>query len=175
MRHTFWLWAEEVVEIPALSCSSPPWCRSVEHDHLPPPIFPCLSHLSFAPKERQTLLFSATLPKWVNKVARRFQENPLLVGCWRCLLPVHAVRCKGWKCPLACRIASCWLPGWKAEALPRTASLNMPTMLWLAAPLAASSLPPVSHVLLLPAPLLCRLTWWARRTQAGWQTRSGSL
>uniref|UniRef100_A0A6S8LJW3 RNA helicase n=1 Tax=Dunaliella tertiolecta TaxID=3047 RepID=A0A6S8LJW3_DUNTE len=35
--------------------------------------------LSFAPKERQTLLFSATLPKWVNKVARRFQENPLLV------------------------------------------------------------------------------------------------
>ncbi|KAF5828318.1 P-loop containing nucleoside triphosphate hydrolase protein [Dunaliella salina] len=35
--------------------------------------------LSYAPKERQTLLFSATLPKWINKVARRFQENPLLV------------------------------------------------------------------------------------------------
>ncbi|MEW5320486.1 MAG: hypothetical protein WDW38_011555 [Sanguina aurantia] len=35
--------------------------------------------LSQSPSERQTLLFSATLPKWVNKVARRFQRNPLTV------------------------------------------------------------------------------------------------
>jgi len=35
--------------------------------------------LSYVPEQRQTLLFSATLPKWVNKVARRFQVNPLLV------------------------------------------------------------------------------------------------
>lgn len=35
--------------------------------------------LAECPKERQTLLFSATLPGWVNKAARRFQQNPLLV------------------------------------------------------------------------------------------------
>jgi superfamily II DNA/RNA helicase len=29
--------------------------------------------LGYVPEKRQTLLFSATLPKWVNKVARRFQ------------------------------------------------------------------------------------------------------
>lgn len=34
---------------------------------------------SYVPEERQTLLFSATLPKWVNKVARRYQRNPILV------------------------------------------------------------------------------------------------
>ena len=27
----------------------------------------------------QTLLFSATLPAWVNKVAKKFQKNPLVV------------------------------------------------------------------------------------------------
>jgi len=35
--------------------------------------------LGCVPEDRQTLLFSATLPKWVNKVARRFQKNPLIV------------------------------------------------------------------------------------------------
>ncbi|GFH20145.1 uncharacterized protein HaLaN_17222 [Haematococcus lacustris] len=35
--------------------------------------------LSYVPVERQTLLFSATMPKWVSKIARRFQKNPLLV------------------------------------------------------------------------------------------------
>jgi ATP-dependent RNA helicase DDX21 len=36
-------------------------------------------HRSYVPEERQTLLFSATLPKWVAGVARRFQRNPLKV------------------------------------------------------------------------------------------------
>ncbi len=35
--------------------------------------------LSQSPPERQTLLFSATLPQWVNKIAKRYQNNPLLV------------------------------------------------------------------------------------------------
>lgn len=30
-------------------------------------------------KERQTLLFSATMPSWVNKVSRKYQTNPLTV------------------------------------------------------------------------------------------------
>ncbi|GIL46032.1 hypothetical protein Vafri_3126 [Volvox africanus] len=30
-------------------------------------------------KERQTLLFSATLPKWVKSVAKRYQNNPLTI------------------------------------------------------------------------------------------------
>ncbi|KAG2428695.1 hypothetical protein HXX76_011400 [Chlamydomonas incerta] len=32
-----------------------------------------------AANERQTLLFSATLPKWVKSVAKRYQQNPLTV------------------------------------------------------------------------------------------------
>lgn len=28
------------------------------------------------PEQRQTMLFSATLPSWVNKVARRYLKNP---------------------------------------------------------------------------------------------------
>jgi ATP-dependent RNA helicase DDX21 len=28
------------------------------------------------PAERQTMLFSATLPNWVSKVAKRYQRNP---------------------------------------------------------------------------------------------------
>ena len=35
--------------------------------------------LSQAPEERQTMLFSATLPAWVNKIARRYQKNPMIV------------------------------------------------------------------------------------------------
>ena len=35
--------------------------------------------LSQAPVERQTMLFSATLPAWVNKIARRYQKNPMIV------------------------------------------------------------------------------------------------
>lgn len=31
------------------------------------------------PSERQTMLFSATMPKWVSKIAKRYQKNPLLV------------------------------------------------------------------------------------------------
>lgn len=31
------------------------------------------------PEERQTMLFSATLPNWVSKVARKYQRNPLTV------------------------------------------------------------------------------------------------
>jgi superfamily II DNA/RNA helicase len=31
------------------------------------------------PEERQTMLFSATLPSWVSKVARRFQRDPVTV------------------------------------------------------------------------------------------------
>ena len=37
--------------------------------------------LSYAPEKRQTLLFSATLPKWVNKVARRFQVCVCVCVC----------------------------------------------------------------------------------------------
>ncbi|KXZ51538.1 hypothetical protein GPECTOR_12g501 [Gonium pectorale] len=32
-----------------------------------------------AGKDRQTLLFSATLPKWVKSVAKRYQQNPLTI------------------------------------------------------------------------------------------------
>jgi hypothetical protein len=32
--------------------------------------------LSDIPSERQTMLFSATLPSWVKKVARKYQKNP---------------------------------------------------------------------------------------------------
>lgn len=35
--------------------------------------------LGACPQERQTLLFSATLPKWVANIARKYQKNPLLV------------------------------------------------------------------------------------------------
>lgn len=35
--------------------------------------------LENAPKERQTLLFSATMPTWVKKLTRRFQNNPITV------------------------------------------------------------------------------------------------
>ncbi len=35
--------------------------------------------LGYVPPERQTLLFSATMPKWVSKIARKYQNNPLLV------------------------------------------------------------------------------------------------
>lgn len=31
------------------------------------------------PAERQTMLFSATLPNWVQKVASRYQKEPLTV------------------------------------------------------------------------------------------------
>jgi ATP-dependent RNA helicase DDX21 len=33
----------------------------------------------FDPPSLQTLLFSATLPAWVNKIARRYQKDPLIV------------------------------------------------------------------------------------------------
>ncbi|KAG1674673.1 hypothetical protein FOA52_007197 [Chlamydomonas sp. UWO 241] len=35
--------------------------------------------LGYVPEERQTYLFSATMPKWVKKVAKKFQKNPLMV------------------------------------------------------------------------------------------------
>ncbi len=35
--------------------------------------------LSEAPKERQTMLFSATMPTWVKKLTRRHQRDPLVV------------------------------------------------------------------------------------------------
>lgn len=35
--------------------------------------------LSEAPKERQTMLFSATMPSWVKKLTRRHQRDPLVV------------------------------------------------------------------------------------------------
>lgn len=36
--------------------------------------------LSAAPEEgRQTLLFSATMPRWVKNLTRRFQNNPITV------------------------------------------------------------------------------------------------
>ena len=35
--------------------------------------------LSEAPKERQTMLFSATMPTWVKKLTRKHQRDPLLV------------------------------------------------------------------------------------------------
>jgi ATP-dependent RNA helicase DDX21 len=31
------------------------------------------------PAERQTMLFSATLPNWVAKVAKRYQKNPTTI------------------------------------------------------------------------------------------------
>jgi superfamily II DNA/RNA helicase len=31
------------------------------------------------PAERQTMLFSATLPNWVSKVAKRYQKNPTTI------------------------------------------------------------------------------------------------
>jgi superfamily II DNA/RNA helicase len=35
--------------------------------------------LSNVPKERQTMLFSATMPSWVQKLTRTFQTNPVTV------------------------------------------------------------------------------------------------
>lgn len=35
--------------------------------------------LENAPAERQTLLFSATMPTWVKKLTRRFQKQPITV------------------------------------------------------------------------------------------------
>lgn len=35
--------------------------------------------LETSPLERQTLLFSATMPTWVKKLTRRFQKNPIMV------------------------------------------------------------------------------------------------
>ena len=35
--------------------------------------------LSEAPKDRQTMLFSATMPSWVKKLTRRHQRDPLVV------------------------------------------------------------------------------------------------
>ena len=35
--------------------------------------------LSEAPTERQTMLFSATMPTWVKKLTRKHQRDPLLV------------------------------------------------------------------------------------------------
>lgn len=35
--------------------------------------------LSEAPKERQTMLFSATMPTWVKKLTRKHQRDPLVV------------------------------------------------------------------------------------------------
>ena len=35
--------------------------------------------LSDAPVERQTMLFSATMPTWVKKLTRKFQRDPLTV------------------------------------------------------------------------------------------------
>ena len=35
--------------------------------------------LSDVPASRQTLLFSATMPQWVQKLTQRYQRNPLLV------------------------------------------------------------------------------------------------
>lgn len=35
--------------------------------------------LKYAPKERQTLLFSATMPTWVKRLTRQYQNSPLTV------------------------------------------------------------------------------------------------
>ena len=35
--------------------------------------------LSEAPKERQTMLFSATMPTWVKKLTRKHQRDPITV------------------------------------------------------------------------------------------------
>ena len=35
--------------------------------------------LETSPADRQTLLFSATMPTWVKKLTRRFQKNPIMV------------------------------------------------------------------------------------------------
>lgn len=35
--------------------------------------------LQHAPKQRQTMLFSATLPQWIKKVARKYLNNHLIV------------------------------------------------------------------------------------------------
>lgn len=35
--------------------------------------------LQDVPKSRQTMLFSATMPQWVQKVTQRYQNNPVLV------------------------------------------------------------------------------------------------
>lgn len=35
--------------------------------------------LERVPKERQTLLFSATMPSWVKNITKRFLNNPTLV------------------------------------------------------------------------------------------------
>ena len=35
--------------------------------------------LAYTPKEKQTMLFSATLPAWVRKVARKYLSNQLIV------------------------------------------------------------------------------------------------
>lgn len=35
--------------------------------------------LGYAPEERQTLLFSATMPGWVKRLTRQYQKNPLTV------------------------------------------------------------------------------------------------
>lgn len=35
--------------------------------------------LSYAPKERQTMLFSATLPQWVKKVSKKYLKNHIIV------------------------------------------------------------------------------------------------
>ena len=35
--------------------------------------------LSSVPEQRQTLLFSATMPSWVKNITRRYLQNPALV------------------------------------------------------------------------------------------------
>ena len=35
--------------------------------------------LKYSPKERQTLLFSATMPGWVKRLTRQYQQSPLTV------------------------------------------------------------------------------------------------
>lgn len=35
--------------------------------------------LQGVPEERQTMLFSATMPSWVKSITQRFLQNPMLV------------------------------------------------------------------------------------------------
>lgn len=35
--------------------------------------------LKYSPKERQTLLFSATMPGWVKRLTKQYQQSPLTV------------------------------------------------------------------------------------------------
>ncbi|MFX8871939.1 DEAD/DEAH box helicase, partial [Acinetobacter baumannii] len=39
--------------------------------------------LAATPKERQTLLFSATLPSWARKLAERYMKSPVVINVVR--------------------------------------------------------------------------------------------